>query len=377
MSDKSPLATLHALIARPSLTPADAGCCELIGERLAALGFQLEWLPKNGVTNLWANWGKSGPLVVLAGHTDVVPPGPLDHWESDPFVPTQRGGYTYGRGAADMKSGLAAMLCAVERLLTGTAPRMRLGFLITSDEEGPCRDGTRYVVEVLRQRGIRPAYTIVGEATAAQELGDRIIVGRRGSLGCNLRIHGTQGHVAYPERAHNPIHAALPAFAELCARHWDDGNPHFPATSFQISNWQAGTGASNVIPGHADVVFNFRYAPSSDADELRALVHESLDRHKLKYLADWWHSGEPYFTAPGELVSAVSAAIRKVTGLNPELFTGGGTSDGRFIATLGGQVIEVGPVNETIHKVNERILSADVDTLSQIYELSLKNLAAA
>jgi succinyl-diaminopimelate desuccinylase len=374
LADDPTLALAESLIARPSLTPDDAGCCELIGARLAKLGFALEYLNAEGVTNLWATRGAGAPLVVLAGHTDVVPPGPRAAWSTDPFTPTRRDGWLYGRGSADMKSGLAAMVTAVERLLARGAPRGTIAFLVTSDEEGPCRFGTRYVAEKLRERGVRPDYAIVGEATAAEQLGDRIVVGRRGSLGCDLAVHGKQGHVAYPLKADNPIHRLAPALAELMAMRWDEGNAHFPPTSFQVSNLRAGTGANNVIPGTAEAVFNFRYSPASTADALRARVTEVLDRHLPKYEAAWWHSGEPYYTGDGPLVRAALASVREVTGLAAATFTGGGTSDGRFLAPLGAQVVEVGPVNATIHQVDERVRVADLERLSRIYERLLEKL---
>lgn len=362
------------LIARRSLTPDDAGCCKLIGERLEKLGFKLEWLNKEGVTNLWATWGTGAPRVILAGHTDVVPTGPREQWTSDPFTPTQRDGFLYGRGAADMKSGLAAMVCAVERLLSASRPQGAIAFLITSDEEGPCRHGTKYVAEVLKQRGFNPDYAIVGEATAMQSVGDRIVIGRRGSLGCNLKVFGKQGHVAYPLKADNPIHRLAPALTELMAIRWDEGNAHFPATSFQVSNIKAGTGANNVIPGEADVIFNFRYCPEQTADSLRARVTEVLNRHLPRYEADWWHTGEPYFTADGHLIRAARAAVLETTGREPELFTGGGTSDGRFLAPLGAEVVEIGPVNESIHQINERVRIDDLEKLSLIYQRLLERL---
>ncbi len=374
----STLVLTESLIARRSLTPDDAGCCELIGARLARLGFTLEYLNAEGVTNLWATRGGGAPLadpiVVLAGHTDIVPSGPREAWKTDPFQPARVDGYLYGRGAADMKSGLAAMVCAVERLLSRASPKGTLAFLITSDEEGPCRFGTRHVAEKLRERGVKPRYAIVGEATAAEQLGDRIAVGRRGSLGCDLTVHGKQGHVAYPMKADNPIHRLAPALAELMAMRWDEGNAHFPPTSFQVSNLRSGTGANNVIPGSAECVFNFRYSTASTADALRARVTTVLNKHLPQYEACWWHSGEPYYTGSGALVDAATAAIQDVTGLTPALFTGGGTSDGRFLAPLGAQVVEIGPVNATIHQVNECVRIEDLDRLSRIYERLLERL---
>lgn len=375
MSADSPTLDLtRELIARRSLTPDDAGCCTLIGERLSRLGFTLEWLNCEGVTNLWARLGGHGPLAILAGHTDVVPTGPMEQWSSDPFSPQIRDGVLYGRGAADMKSGLAAMVCAVERLLERGPLKGGLAFLVTSDEEGMARHGTKHVVEVLRQRDLRPDYAIIGEASSNLQLGDRIVVGRRGSLGCNLRVHGKQGHVAYPHKADNPIHRLAPALAELVATEWDRGNDHFPPTSFQVSNFHSGTGANNVIPGEAEVVFNFRYCTESTAEELKARVHTVLDRHLPRYQADWWHTGEPFLTRQGALIEAAQAAIGEVTGLKPEQFTGGGTSDARFIATLGTEVVEIGPINDSIHKIDEHVKVADLERLSLIYEKTLERL---
>ncbi|WP_439638965.1 succinyl-diaminopimelate desuccinylase [Nevskia sp.] len=364
----------RALIARRSLTPDDAGCCQLMADRLAALGFRIEWINSEGITNLWATRGSGGPLLVLAGHTDVVPPGPTSAWASDPFVPEIRDGVLYGRGAADMKSGLAAMVCAVERLLADGEPPGTLAFLITSDEEGVALHGTRHVVEVLKSRGIRPDYAIVGEATGDQQFGDRITIGRRGSLGCNLKVFGKQGHVAYPQKADNPIHRLAPALAELVSIEWDAGNAHFPPTSFQISNIHSGTGATNVIPGTTELVFNFRYCTESTADSLKARVHDVLDRHGLRYEADWWLSGLPFLTRQGALIAAARAAIQQVTGLTPTLFTGGGTSDARFIAPMGTEVVEIGPVNDSIHKVDEHVRVADLDALSAVYEGLMRRL---
>ena len=375
MQPESPTLNLaRELIARRSLTPDDAGCCAVIGARLEKLGFKLEWLDREGVTNLWATVGDNGPLAVLAGHTDVVPTGPLERWSSDPFLPQIRDGVLYGRGAADMKSGLAAMVCAVERLLAQGPLMGRLAFLVTSDEEGMARHGTKYVAEVLRGRGILPEYAIVGEASSNAQLGDRIVVGRRGSLGCNLRVLGKQGHVAYPHKADNPIHRLASALAELVATEWDRGNAHFPPTSFQISNVHGGTGANNVIPGEAEVVFNFRYCTESTAEGLKARVHAVLDRHLPRYEADWWHTGEPFLTRQGKLIEAAQAAIGEITGLRAEQFTGGGTSDARFIAPLGTEVVEIGPINDSIHKIDEHVNVADLDRLSLIYENTLARL---
>ncbi|HUR41573.1 MAG TPA: succinyl-diaminopimelate desuccinylase [Verrucomicrobiae bacterium] len=377
MTGMDTLALTEALIARRSLTPDDAGCCELIGSRLKAAGFTLEYLNAEGVTNLWATFGGGAPLVILAGHTDVVPTGPLSAWASDPFQPSRREGFLHGRGAADMKSGLAAMTCAAERVARRGAARGTLALLVTSDEEGPCRYGTQYVAEILRQRGVKPDYAIVGEATAAAALGDRIVVGRRGSVGCDLRVLGKQGHVAYPLKADNPIHRLAPALAELMALEWDQGNAHFPPTSFQVSNIRGGTGANNVIPGEADCVFNFRYSTELTAETIKARVTAVLDKHLPRHEARWWHTGEPYYTGPGTLTRAATAAVAEVTGRKPELFTGGGTSDGRFLAPLGAQVVEIGPVNATIHQVDERVRIDDLEPLSRIYERLLDTLLAS
>jgi succinyldiaminopimelate desuccinylase (EC 3.5.1.18) len=368
------LALTRALIARRSLTPDDAGCSTLIAERLERLGFTIEWMNAGGVTNLWATRGRGAPLVVLAGHTDVVPTGPLERWSSGPFSPTERDGWLYGRGAADMKSGLATMVCAAERLLAEGGVSGTLAFLITSDEEGPARHGTRHVVEQLAARGIRPDYAVVGEASSVERLGDRIMVGRRGSLGCDLRVLGKQGHIAYPHLADNPIHRVARALAELVDMRWDEGNAHFPPTSFQVSNLNAGTGANNVIPGQADLIFNFRYSPESTAEDLRERVEAVLQRHLPQHEARWWHSGEPYYTAPGALIDAARAAVNEVTGLEPALSTAGGTSDGRFIAPLGTQVVEIGPVNATIHQIDERVEIADLDRLTAIHHGVLRRL---
>jgi succinyl-diaminopimelate desuccinylase len=365
---------LSELIARKSLTPDDAGCCDLLESRLAPLGFQFERIDAEGVTNLWATLGSGAPLMILAGHTDVVPTGPLEKWLSDPFTPTVRDGVLYGRGAADMKSGIAAMVCAVERFLATGPLRGTLAFLITSDEEGMARHGTRHVVDVLRNRGVKPDYAIVGEASSNEVLGDRIVVGRRGSLGCNLRVLGKQGHVAYPHKGDNPVHRLMPALAEMVATHWDSGNAHFPSTSFQISNFHSGTGANNVIPGEADVVFNFRYCTESTAEGLKARVHAILDRHCPRYEADWWHTGEPFLTSHGELIKAAVASIEALAGNAPEFFTGGGTSDARFIAPWGAQTVEIGPINDSIHKLNEHVKIEDLARLSTIYEGVLDRL---
>ncbi|ERS91706.1 succinyl-diaminopimelate desuccinylase [Halomonas sp. PBN3] len=364
------------LLARPSVTPDDLGCQALMIERLEALGFHVERLPFGDVENFWATRGHHGPLLAFAGHTDVVPSGPHTRWDFPPFAPCiDDEGMLRGRGAADMKGSLAAMITAVERFLAAHPDHHgRLGFLITSDEEGPAVDGTRAVVEQLRERHERLDYCIVGEPSSTARLGDVIKNGRRGSLGGVLHIRGIQGHVAYPHLARNPIHQALPALDALAREHWDAGNAFFPATSFQVSNVRAGTGATNVIPGEVEVVFNFRFSTEVTDEELRSRTEAILDAHGLDYELDWTLNGEPFLTAEGELVEAALRGVEQVTGHTPELSTSGGTSDGRFIATLGSQVVELGPLNATIHQVNERVPAADLDTLSRVYEAIMTHL---
>lgn len=376
--DASALLTLlKDLIARRSLTPDDADCCALLMSHLAPLGFEAEHLNAGGVTNLWATLRRGdGPLLILAGHTDVVPTGPLDQWRSDPFVPTERDGLLYGRGAADMKSGIAAMVAAVSRFVADADWHGTLAFLITSDEEGVARHGTRHVVDVLKARGIIPDYAVVGEASSNVRLGDRIMVGRRGSLNGILRIIGKQGHVAYPHQVENPVLRFGPALAALAAERWDEGNEAFPPTSFQISNIHAGTGANNVVPGELDVVFNFRFCTASTAEALQQRVHAMLDREGLRYTLDWQLSGQPFLTRPGPLTDAATAAIRDVTGASPEHFTGGGTSDARFISPWGAQTVEIGPINASIHKIDEHVRIDDLMPLSRIYEGVLRRLLA-
>ena len=369
------LALARELIARPSVTPDDAGCQDLIVERLRPLGFEFEFLRLNGVTNLWARRGKAAPLVCFAGHTDVVPTGPLERWSSDPFVPTERDGKLYGRGAADMKTSIAAFVTAVEAFVAAHPDhRGSIALLITSDEEGVATDGTVKVVETLRARGETIDFCIVGEPTSGERLGDMIKNGRRGSLSGTLRVHGVQGHIAYPHLARNPIHEALPALTELAAIEWCKGNEDFPPTSFQISNIHAGTGANNVIPGTLEVLFNFRFSTECTAEGLKRRVHEVLDRHGLRYELEWALSGNPFLTPRATLVNAVSEAIREVTGLTPEISTSGGTSDGRFIAAVCPQVIEFGPVNQSIHKIDEHVAIADIEPLHRIYLRTLEKL---
>ena len=363
------------LMTRASVTPADEGCQDLMAGRLSRLGFEVERLRYGNVENLWARRGPPGPLLCFAGHTDVVPTGPLEEWHSDPFKPTIRDGLLYGRGAADMKSGLAAMITATEEFVDSAAnPRGALAFLITSDEEGPSVDGTRRVVEMLRERGERIDWCIVGEPSSEQRIGDTIKIGRRGSLSGRLTVHGVQGHIAYPQLADNPLHRFAPALAELVTRVWDQGNAHFGATSFQVSNLNAGTGAPNVIPGELKARFNLRYSPVQSLAQLKRSVEEILDRHQVRYTLEWYLSGEPFYTPPGPLSDAVSAAIRAVTGEAPQLSTGGGTSDGRFIAPLGAAVVELGVVNASIHKVNECVRIDDIDRLHEMYLGAMRNL---
>ena len=359
------------LIARRSITPDDGGCLEVIASRLTAAGFACERLDSNGVGNLWARAGTASPLVCMAGHVDVVPPGPTADWTSDPFTPTERLGYLYGRGASDMKGPLAAMITAAERIAMSGALTGSIALLLTSDEEGDAVDGTSWVVETLRARGIAIDACIVGEPTSGGTLGDTIKNGRRGSLSGELRIKGVQCHIAYPERGLNPILAALPALSELASTEWDAGNADFQPTSFQISNVHAGTGASNVIPGTLDVSFNFRFSPESTAEQLQARVIDILDRHGIGYDLTWKPVARAFRTPRGPLVDALAGAIQNATGVSPSLSTSGGTSDGRFIATIAGEVVEFGPVNDTIHKVNERISTDDLGTLSRIYENAL------
>jgi succinyl-diaminopimelate desuccinylase len=375
MNDTLELA--RALIARRSVTPADGGCQELLAARLRPLGFSIEPLASNGVTNLWARRGRTPPLVCFAGHTDVVPTGPLGEWRSDPFVPTERDGKLFGRGAADMKTSLAAFVTAAEAFV-GAHPDHRgsIAMLITSDEEGVATDGTVKVVERLEGRGERIDYCIVGEPTSVDRLGDMIKNGRRGSLSGRLVVKGVQGHVAYPDRSRNPIHQLAPALAELVATQWDAGNDDFPPTSWQISNIHGGTGATNVIPGEVEVQFNFRFSTASTAESLKARVNEILTRHSLDYAIEWTLGGEPFLTPRGALVAATAAAIKEVTGVTAEVSTTGGTSDGRFIRRVCAEVVEFGPVNQSIHRLNEHIELAAVEPLRRIYERVLEKLLA-
>ena len=372
---KPALALARELIARKSVTPADGGCQALIAERLAPLGFRAEDVSVNGVTNLWARRGDARPLLCFAGHTDVVPPGPLDKWQSDPFAPTERDGKLYGRGAADMKSSIASFVVALEQFIAerpGHAGSIAL--LLTSDEEGPSVDGTIRVVERLKARGEAIDYCIIGEPSSSKALGDTVRVGRRGSLTARVTVRGVEGHVAYPEQVKNPIHLLAPALAELAATEWDRGNESFPPTSFQVSNLNAGVGVDNVVPGTAQWVCNFRFSTASTDTVLRARLEEVLRRHKLDYSIAWTLGGRPFLSGRGRLIEAVQRAVQAHAGQSPRLSTGGGTSDGRFIIDVCPEVVELGPVNATIHKLNEHIELEALERLPRIYLDTLRAL---
>ncbi len=378
MSDTNLSETLKLaidLISRTSVTPDDAGCQPLMMKRLDAIGFNTEPLRFGEVDNFWARRGTEGPLFVFAGHTDVVPPGPLEQWDSHPFKPELRDGFLHGRGAADMKGSVAAFVTACERFIANHPDHKgSIGYLITSDEEGPATGGTVKVIEHLENRNEKIDWCLVGEPSSTDKVGDVIKNGRRGSLGCTLTVKGTQGHVAYPHLADNPIHRITPALTELCAQAWDQGNDYFPPTTFQISNIHAGTGATNVIPGEVEVVFNFRFSTEVTPEQLQQRVEQIFNQHQLNFTTEWNLSGMPFLTPKGELVTAISDAIKETTGYAPALSTSGGTSDGRFIAPTGAQVVELGPLNATIHKINECVKVADLDALSDIYERILENL---
>ncbi|WP_394150724.1 succinyl-diaminopimelate desuccinylase [Vibrio maritimus] len=377
MNDSPVLALAKDLISRQSVTPEDADCQKVMIERLEKLGFEIEVMVFEDTTNFWARRGTQAPLFAFAGHTDVVPAGNLDQWHTPPFEPTVIDGHLHGRGAADMKGSLACMIVAVERFIekhpdhTGS-----IAFLITSDEEGPFINGTTRVVDTLMARDENIDMCIVGEPSSTNSVGDVIKNGRRGSITGDLKVKGTQGHVAYPHLANNPVHQALPALAELAATKWDDGNDYFPPTSFQIPNLEAGTGASNVIPGEFNVQFNFRFSTELTDETIKSRVHSTLDLHGLDYDLKWTLSGHPFLTDKGSLLDAVVSAVEEVNHTRPELLTTGGTSDGRFIARMGAQVVELGPVNATIHKVNECVNVADLEKLTDMYENTLVNLFA-
>jgi succinyl-diaminopimelate desuccinylase len=363
------------LIARRSVSPEDAGCLDLVMAQLKPLGFECEIIASNGTTNLWARRGRAAPLVCFAGHTDVVPTGPLEQWAIDPFTPTIKDGILHGRGASDMKTSIAAFVVALREFVKANPDHPgSLAVMFTSDEEGPATDGTVKVVEALAKRGEKLDYCIVGEPTSVKQFGDMIKNGRRGSLTGILTVQGVQGHVAYPHMAKNPIHDVAPAIAELAATEWDRGNEYFPPTTWQISNFNAGTGANNVIPGSARVQFNFRFSTASTVESLQTQVHGILDKHDLKYNLEWRLDGRPFLTPKGDLVSAIAQAIREVAGVETELSTTGGTSDGRFIADICPQVVEFGPTNATIHKVNECLPVAEVEPLQQVYRRTLELL---
>jgi len=363
------------LISKKSVSPEDMGCQALLAERLEKMGFSIEKMPFGQVSNFWARRGTEAPLLCFAGHTDVVPAGDLKQWQSEPFQPEVRDGRLFGRGAADMKGSIAAMVTACERFITDNPEYPgSIAFLITSDEESIAVDGTRRVIETLQARNESIDYCIVGEPSSNEVLGDIIRNGRRGSLNGTLTVHGTEGHVAYPDLASNPIHHFMPALAELCAVEWDQGNDYFPPTSFQISNIHAGEGTNNVVPGEMKALFNFRFSTEVTSELLQQQTEAIFNRHYSDYSIEWQLSGNPFITEEGILTEAVKQAIYKVTGVETELSTGGGTSDGRFIAPAGAQVVEIGPSNKTIHKANEEVLVDDLERLSQIYEAILANI---
>ncbi len=375
MSTSDTLNLAKELIQRPSVTPDDKACQQLLAERLQAIGFEIEHLRFGDVDNLWARRGTAKPLFCFAGHTDVVPTGPEDEWQFPPFSATEHDGQLYGRGSADMKGSVAAFVTACERFIAQHPEHLgSIAFLITSDEEGPAKDGTVKVIETLESRNEKIDWCLVGEPSSTDKLADVIKNGRRGSLGATLAIHGIQGHVAYPHLARNPVHAFAPALQQLCNETWDEGNDHFPATTFQISNINAGTGATNVIPGTLEVQLNLRFSTELNEQKIRQRVEAILQQHALDYEIDWQLSGHPFLTAEGKLVEAIRESVKSVCGYDTELSTAGGTSDGRFIAPTGAQVVEVGPLNATIHQINEHVGIADLDRLSEIYQQTLIKL---
>lgn len=366
------------LIAQPSVTPDDSNCQRIVGARLVRLGFRLETVRRNGVTNLWARRGDARPLVCFAGHTDVVPAGPRDQWLADPFTPTVKDGLLYGRGASDMKTSIAAFVTAVEDFLAVYPnPAGSIAFCLTSDEEGPSVDGTRLMVEMLRERGEAIDYCVIGEPSSVEKLGDMIKIGRRGTLSGKVRVNGIQGHIAYPHLASNPIHSVAPALNALTHEHWDQGNEHFPPTSFQVSNINSGTGAGNVIPGALEMLFNFRYSTESTHETLKSRFTAMMCRHSVPCDIEWTGLGLPFLTEQGALVATVKQAIEKVTGIAPALSCTGGTSDGRFIATWCPELVEFGPTNATIHKINECVAVNDIEPLREVYLQVLKSLLSS
>ena len=375
MSDSDTLKLAKALIQRPSVTPADEGCQHLLAERLQAIGFEIEHLRFAEVDNLWARRGDSGPVFCFAGHTDVVPTGPEDEWQFPPFSAHEEEGQLYGRGSADMKGSVAAFVTACERFIAQYPNHAgSIAFLITSDEEGPAKNGTVKVIETLEKRGEKIDWCLVGEPSSTDKVADVIKNGRRGSLGATLTVHGIQGHVAYPHMARNPVHAFAPALLQLTTETWDQGNDHFPATTFQISNINAGTGATNVIPGKLEVQFNLRFSTELTEAQIKQRVEAILDKHKLNYELEWILSGHPFLTPEGELVEATCKAIKDICGYDTELSTAGGTSDGRFIAPTGAQVVELGPINDSIHKIDENINIKDLEQLTKVYQKILEQL---
>ncbi len=377
MSESAVLKLAKDLISRPSVTPEDAGCQEMMIKRLEAIGFTCETMVFEDTTNLWARRGTESPLFCFAGHTDVVPTGPAEHWHTPPFEPTIIDGYLHGRGAADMKGSIASILVAVEEFVQQHPDHKgSIAFLITSDEEGPFINGTTRVIDTLEARNEKIDWCIVGEPSSTRKVGDIVKNGRRGSLTGDLKVKGVQGHVAYPHLVDNPIHKAVPALTELAQMQWDKGNASFPPTSFQISNINGGTGASNVVPGELDVQFNFRYSTEVTANELVARVQNILDAQGIEYQLDWTYNGSPFLTEAGELVNAVEYAIEAVAKYKTELSTAGGTSDGRFIAPTGAQLVELGPINATIHKINECVKVEDLELLKDMYRVTMERLLA-
>jgi|TARA_B110000014_G_C20121638_1_gene594674 succinyl-diaminopimelate desuccinylase len=369
------LSIAKELILKKSITPFDEGCQDLLINHLESLGFQIEKMPHGKVSNFYAKKGKEAPLIVFAGHTDVVPPGPEGEWSSPPFEPTIKNDRLYGRGAADMKTSLAAFIVSIDEFLSENKNHKgSIGLLITSDEEGIAVDGTVKVIETLKERNEKIDFCIVGEPTCVKQFGDTIKNGRRGSLSAKLKVNGIQGHIAYPELIKNPIHEVAPAIDELVQTIWDEGNEYFPKTSWQISNINGGTGATNVVPGVVEILFNFRYSSASTADTLKSRFTKILDKHALNYNITWEHSGEPYLTEKGSLVNIMADAVKEISDIEPTISTTGGTSDGRFISKLCDQVVEFGPINESIHKINENVYISDIEKLKDVYKLTMSKI---